>query len=153
MLDAKKTAREIEKNKRKEIKNKTESIENNNEKILEYGMSHRPKKMGVGYDIESEGAIPDFYDHPEYYTYSKDGTYAESIKAIKKMRNKPEMDITIYRASPKNELNKGDWITLSKKYAKQESMTEGVPVQSFKVKAKDIHFAGDDINEFGYFPE
>jgi hypothetical protein len=43
-------------------------------------------------------------------------------------------------------------LSLSKKYAKQASLSEGTKVHSFKVKAKDIQFAGDDINEFGYYP-
>ena len=46
----------------------------------------------------------------------------------------------------------GDWVTFSKEYAKQS--VEGVEkVHNFKVKAKDVIFAGDDINEFGYYPK
>ena len=118
-----------------------------------YAMQHRPNEMGSGYNIDSIGNAPDFYTNPEYYKYSDDGTYDESIRALFKIKDKPEALVTVYRASPKNELNKGDWISLSKKYAQQESKTEGTSVHSFKVKAKDIQFAGDDINEFGYFPK
>lgn len=118
-----------------------------------YGMSHRPSESGVGYNIDELGNAPDFYKNPEYFSHSKDGTYQESISALLKIKGKPEATVTVYRASPKSELNKGDWISLSKKYAKQESLSEGTKVHSFKVKAKDIQFAGDDINEFGYFPK
>lgn len=122
----------------------------------EYGMSHRPSEYGAGNDItktkDGEGSIPaDFYQHPEYYFNMKDKAYQESFAAIEKMHNKPEQVVTIYRANPKNELNYGDWVTLSKEYAKR-SAENGESVHSFKVKAKDIQFAGDDINEFGYFP-
>lgn len=118
-----------------------------------YAMSHRPQEMGSGHNIDELGNAPDFYSNPEYFKYSKDGTYDESIKALLKIKGKPEATVTVYRASPRDELNKGDWISLSKKYAKGESLSEGTNVHSFKVKAKDIQFAGDDINEFGYFPK
>ncbi len=112
-------------------------------------MSHRPGKNGNAFDIEE--AAPDFYEHPEYYKHSDDGTYDESIKVLQSIKGKPEKEITIYRASPENELRNGDWVSLSKKYAGQEALSENVPVHSFKVKVKELQFAGDDINEFGYW--
>ncbi len=119
-----------------------------------YGMSHRPTKTGAtADDITRNGTIPkDVYTNPEYYGQMDLPTYRESYSAIQSMKGKPDAEITIYRASPNNKLNEGDWVTLSKSYAKQESLTEGVKVNAHKVKAKDIQFAGDDINEFGYFP-
>lgn len=54
-----------------------------------------------------------------------------------------------------NKINPGDWITLSKEYAKlhnEHSLQGKGNIVEMKVKAKDIQFAGDDINEFGYFP-
>ena len=36
---------------------------------------------------------------------------------------------------------------------KAEAGYEGSKVFAHKVKAKDVLFAGDDINEFGYFPD
>lgn len=119
-----------------------------------YAMSHRPSQLGPGYDISAMGGIPaDVYQHPEWYFNMRDKNYQESFNALKKIRNNPEAEVTIYRAAPKKELNNGDWVSLSKGYAKQESLSEGTPVHSFKVKAKDIQFAGDDLNEFGYFPD
>ena len=123
------------------------------QKELGYGMSHRPSKSGSGFDITDSEAMPkDFYDNPQQYVFGNEEASQESIRAILKIHNKPDADVVVYRASPKNELNDGDWISLSKKYAKGESLDEGVPVNKFTVKAKDIQFAGDDINEFGYFP-
>lgn len=121
--------------------------------VNSYAMSHRPQEMGAGYNIDEIGNAPNFYENPEYFKHSKDGTYDESIRALLKIKGKPEAEVTVYRASPKSELNKGDWISLSKKYAQGESLSEDTKVHSFKVKAKDIQFAGDDINEFGYFPK
>lgn len=123
-----------------------------------YGMSHRPSETGatasdITQNVSESGLPKDFYQHPEYYADMSNKSYQESFSALKKIKGKPETEVTIYRASPKNELNKGDWVTLSKNYAKGESLSENTTVHSFKVKAKDIQFAGDDINEFGYYPE
>lgn len=119
-----------------------------------YGMSHRPSESGSGFDITDSEAMPkDFYDNPQQYIFGNEEASQESIRAILKIHNKPDADVVVYRATPKNELNDGDWISLSKKYAEGESLDEGVDVFDFKVKAKDIQFAGDDINEFGYFPK
>ncbi len=150
-------------NKNKDIKksSKTKNIDKFEEfkkefkkEKLEYGMSHRPTKSGAtADDISKNGEfIPeDVYQHPEYYTIM-DKAGKESFSVLNKIRNNPDAEITIYRASPKNEFNYGDWVTLSKTYAKGESLSEGTKVYSLKVKAKDIQFAGDSLNEFGYYP-
>ena len=124
----------------------------------DYRMSHRPSAVGRGFDITEADVIPkDVYDHPEWYFNMRDKATKESMNAVKQMRNKPDAEVTIYRAAPKDEFNDGDWITLSPTYAKThaESNSKGdlkLEVYSRKVKAKEIQFAGDDINEFGYFP-
>ena len=124
-----------------------------------YGMSHRPSETGATADNISLGGdlMPDdVYQHPEWYfgvnntdDYGK--ATRESWNTIRKIRGKPDSDITIYRASPSSELNQGDWITLSRKYAQLHAKGD-MKINKFKVKAKDIQFAGDDINEFGYYP-
>ena len=122
----------------------------------EYAMSHRPSKTGaIASDISKNGEVipKDVYEHPEWYGNMKDKTYQESFSVLKKIRGNPNAEVTIYRSSPKNELKNGDWVTLSKTYADEEGLKEGVKTHAFKVKAKDIQFAGDDINEFGYYPD
>lgn len=124
---------------------------------IDYGMSHRPTRTGatadnITQDVSDMGFPSDFYDHPEWYADLSQSTYRESFRALNNIRNNPDATVTIYRASPVNKINNGDWVTLSKAYAKQESLAENTPVHSFKVKARDIQFAGDDINEFGYWP-
>lgn len=124
----------------------------------DYRMRHRPNKMGSGHDITDAGMMPkDFYDHPEWYAAMHEQSYKESMRALRTIRNKPDAEVTIYRAAPVNEFNDGDWVTLSRTYAKTHaehvsSENNQLQVYSKKVKAKDIQFAGDDINEFGYFP-
>lgn len=119
-------------------------------------MSHRPSETGGTLaDITNKGQVmpQDVYQHPEWYANMDEATYKESFRAIQQYKGKPKAEVTIYRTAPKKELNKGDWVTLSKKYAEEEALKEGYPVHSFKVKAQDIQFAGDDINEFGYYPK
>lgn len=121
-----------------------------------YHMNHQPDAEGAhAYDVEPY--FPDFYSQPKLYDHGKNTAYSESIKAIMAIRGKPEAEVTIYRAVPKESytIETGNWVTLSKAYAKGHGeQFEGAPwpVISMKVKAKDIRTPGDDINEWGYFP-
>jgi hypothetical protein len=116
-----------------------------------YGMSHRPSNEAPGHKLNS--IVKDIYDKPQNYRTGDAVADAESVAAIKKIRNNPDAEVTIYRAGPKNEFNDGDWISLSKKYAQGEAKAESVPVHSKTVKASEIGWPGDSINEFGYFPK
>jgi len=124
--------------------------------VEEYGMSHRPTKGVPAFDlialVDGEQMIPS-----DMYTqwYGSRGTKAdlESIAVLKKVKGNPEADVTIYRASPRNEFNNGDWVTLSKTYATEHAEGNSSKVHSKVVKAKDIRWAMDDVNEFGYYPE
>jgi hypothetical protein len=125
-----------------------------------YQMSHRPSENGATADNISKGGelMPDdVYQHPEwYFNMNQPDEYGvatkESFNVVKSIKGNPNAEVTIYRASPSDKINSGDWVTLSKKYAETHA-GEKMPVHSYKVKAKDIQFAGDDINEFGYFPK
>ena len=129
-------------------------------KVEQYGMSHRPTYEGMppAYNLLEGETLPrDVYINPDFSISggrirSGDKSANESWKALQEIKGKPDTEITIYRASPKNELNSGDWVTFSKEYAKL-SAEKDEKVFSYKVKAKDIIFAGDDINEFGYYPK
>lgn len=123
-------------------------------------MNHRPTQTGLTADnianqnVETP-APRDIYEHPEYYFQMNEKSSQESLRALKKVKGNPDAEITIYRATPGNKINHGDWITLSKTYANwhnQSQFNGKANVLEMKVKAKDIQFAGDDINEFGYFP-
>jgi hypothetical protein len=126
----------------------------------DYRMEHRPNSEGPqAHDLLSTDMAPrDIYDRPDFYTGDPGSVgYRESVAALRKIRGKPDATVTIYRASPKNTLNEGDWVSFSKSYSKQHGMADDpstdVPVHAFKVKAKDVRWAGDSLEEFGYYPE
>lgn len=86
----------------------------------------------------------------------------ESYKAIIKVKDSPNAKITIYRAVPSfvDTINYGDFVTLSKTYAdlhREMSLSgykrDGGRILTKEVSVKDIYWDGNDVNEFGYFPE
>lgn len=120
----------------------------------DYFMNHRPSE-GYGNASNFETNMAGIFEHPEWYLNLDEKYNNESLNALKKVRNNPEAEITIYRATPGNKINVGDWVTPSKSYAEYHNNTQfdgKGNILEMKVKAKDIQFAGDDINEFGYFP-
>lgn len=88
----------------------------------------------------------------------------ESYKVITSVRNNPDAEVTIYRAVPDEDaittINPGDFVTLSRKYAELHGASgygrsgdEPGKILEQKVKVRDIYWDGNDVNEFGYFPE
>lgn len=121
----------------------------------DYFMNHRPSS-DYGNASNFEENMSGVFEHPEWYMNMNDAYNKESLAALKKVQNNPEAEIKIYRATIGDKINPGDWITPSKKYAEYHNshQLDGKgKVLEMTVKAKDILFAGDDINEFGYFPE
>jgi len=83
-----------------------------------------------------------------------------TAQIVRSFRGKPDAEITIYRAVPKDEtikdINAGDWVTINKDYAKQhgESILQGkYKILERKVKVKDVWTNADSIHEYGYDPE
>jgi type II secretory pathway pseudopilin PulG len=88
----------------------------------------------------------------------------ESYNIIKSVKGNPDAEVTIYRGVPDEEsitdINPGDFVTLSKKYAELHAASgygsrgdEAGKIISKKVKVKDIYWDQNDVNEFGYFPD
>lgn len=88
----------------------------------------------------------------------------ESYKIITSVRNNPDAEVTIYRAVPDEDaittINPGDFVTLSRTYAEVHGASgygrsgdEPGKILEQKVKVRDIYWDGNDVNEFGYFPE
>lgn len=125
-----------------------------------YMMSHRPTESGVTADNltnqNAETPAPeDLYEHPQYYMNLNNQYDSESWEALKKVRNKPNATITIYRATIGDKINDGDWITLSPTYAKEHnlhSLDGKGKILKMDVPVQDIQWSMDSINEWGYFP-
>jgi GNAT superfamily N-acetyltransferase len=131
----------------------------------EWRMEHRPNPDGAhGYDL-TQDMPDDVYEHPEYYTSMNSGdpefdaAGRESIMALREVRNQPDARIIIYRSSPEGTgITPGDWVTPSPTYAEisgrhPTDASRDLPVHALRVRARDIRWSGDDLNEFGYFPE
>ena len=135
-----------------------------------YRMQHQPRgpQDGGGRldDITAGGELfpEDVYsaDGLRFYGDPRNSFDRQSHAAILAARGNPEAEITIYRGVPKDvdQINAGDWVTLSPDYAAMHAADgygpngdEAGKVISMKVKVKDVFSDGNDLNEFGYFPE
>lgn len=99
-----------------------------------------------------------YYGHRGHY-HSMD---IESINTIQSSRGKPDKKVKIYRAvpktqsspeTPKMEINKGDWVTINRGYAKEHGQSHlrgKYKILSKSVPAKHIFTNGDSIHEYGY---
>ena len=69
----------------------------------------------------------------------------------------PDAEVRIFRGAPSGgELNPGDWVTLSRRYAALYAeggpyASEGAEVYAYTAKTRDISWDGDSIFEFGYW--
>ena len=139
---------------------------------MEYFGFHRPgnpqkypDEVATIDKLSSENFFPKGYvDEIERYIHLTKEELPEARKEARKVANilknlqgKPDEEVTIYRGSPKGELNQGDWVTLSKEYASLYA-ADGIysgsadsKVYSFTSKAKELSFDGDSIFEFGYW--
>lgn len=82
----------------------------------------------------------------------------EAFALANRVRGNPNAEVTMYRAVPKNvaDINEGDWVSLSKQYAKNHGesvLGKDYRVIGKKVKAKDLYTNADSIHEFGYYPQ
>ena len=149
--------------------------------VKNYRMDHQPSEDGPRASNLLEGDISpsDIYETPQYYIGGRpdsDYSYLEAgvqrgaiyremigfMNKIKSIRNNPDAEILIHRSSPTQELNSGDWVTPSKTYAyihglrNQTQIDLGekdFPVHSYTVKAGDIRWDGQQLEEWGYFPD
>lgn len=81
---------------------------------------------------------------------------AESHSAIVSALGHPEAPVRVYRALPRQhtEINPGDWVTPSRRYAQQHAISNGEDtwhVIHKDVKAKEL-FSEGDMHEWGYHP-
>ena len=93
--------------------------------------------------------FPDYGDYP-----GKD----EIKMLLAKAQGNPEMELTIYRGAPSGgQLNRGDWVTLSRAYAEEYAAdgahadNQNSKVYEYTAKAKELSFDGDSFYELGYW--
>lgn len=119
----------------------------------------------------------DIYTHPHYYPGGDE--YPGVVAMIRRVRGKPDAMVRVYRAVPKGvtEINPGDWVTPSEKYAKLHGessgwlreaapgemqldpttgfLSGGTPaydIISREVPARELIWPGDYLPEWGWFP-
>ena len=76
---------------------------------------------------------------------------SKEVNKLESIINNPEKEVTIYRASPKKELNSGDWVTIDKDYANDIKRQNGGNVYSYTVKAEEL-FYPKTLDEFKELP-
>lgn len=120
----------------------------------EYRMQHHAPAADYGAPLHDLRNMfgDDFYSHPEYHKHGTPGE-DESLAIAKRVRNKPDAMVTVYRALPQEHahrgINPGDWVSTSREYAQTHAASEGWPVISAQVRADQLHSSGD-ITEYGY---
>ena len=132
-----------------------------------YRMAHTAPNREFGAQLHDLSAIypEDIYSSNAAHYYGGGGDAAwrrmdnESVRIAQSFRGKPDADVTIYRAVPKDDkitaINPGDWVTINKDYARthgESNLPEGYKIISEKVKAKDIWTNADSVHEYGYDP-
>ena len=139
---------------------------------FDYRMQHQPSAPEDGaaplWDMTGNGEVfpDDIYSQNGLRYYGNPNSQAdrESYKIITEVMGNPEAEVTIYRAVPDeadiDTINPGDFVTLSRTYAEQHGESGYGPmgedrgkILSKKVKVKEVFSEGNDLNEFGYFPE
>ena len=156
-IEAQQTPEEIEAEKAEYRRRKEEELAQYRMQQEEsYKMQHTaPMREDNGDASDVEQVFPGMYSGyaSDYLTgvpYDQ-----KAINIIQAMKGKPEKQVTIYRAVPKEvkEINPSDWVTTTRDYAKDHMAGEtGWHILSKKVKAKDIATDGNSIHEFGYDP-
>ena len=78
----------------------------------------------------------------------------KAVAIFRKLRNKPDSELTIYRAVPRGKnIKEGDWVTILPEYAKIHGdswLKDDYEIVTKKVKAKELFNEGNSLLEFGY---
>lgn len=107
---------------------------------------------------EMVGNGSDLYTHPEWYFTGDTRSDWESFSVLSRAKGRPGKIVRIIRAVPEgvNQINSGDWVTLSRNYAKQHAASQSEAsgqkwhTISKLVPAHEVWWNGDSINEFGW---
>lgn len=121
-----------------------------------YRMSHQPMGGSSIHSLDDGKSLPrDVYSNLNLFmTAGSTRTRAESTAVLKAVKGKPDAMVTVYRAAPPGvtTLEDGNWVALSKEYCELHAKGTDFQVIETQVPAKHIEFGGNDLVEFGYFP-
>jgi len=132
---------------------------------FEYMASHRPVTIEGGAST-LDNLIPSFGEDIygknalQYFGTGSPNLDRQALSVFQQVKGNPNATVTVYRAVPKNveqqSLNSGDWVTISKDYAKQhgESTLGGnYKLVEQQVPASSLTTNADSILEQGYYPK
>lgn len=122
----------------KEYKNVDDFIKSQTAK--EYRSAHQIDTVGASPITKlGKDKIDEFVqDFKNQYGYPS--LKSKDLNKLKAIIDNPNKEVTIYRASPRNEINTGDWVTIDRDYANDIKRQNGGKVFSFKVKASDLYY-------------
>lgn len=114
------------------------------------------------HDVTANGIYPeDVYSHEglRYYGTGEDAADSAMHAKIMRLRGKPKQLILIHRAIPHGlkgaKINRGDWVTLSREYARQHgrsALNGKYRIISKLTNSQDVFTNGDSWHEWGYDP-
>ena len=97
-----------------------------------------------GNEIE---APKDIYEHPENYSSNNKEWLQETTEQLNRAKNNPDAEVTIYRATPGDKINEGDWVTLSKKYEAVCTSLEKLITITKNLNNPEIQMSPQSFNE------
>lgn len=132
------------------IGNSEENIDIKNSRELDNSSFSNEKKYRGSHQIENAKSITELnINDIENRVKEIDGYLTKQsesdLRKLKKILNNPNETVKIYRASPVNELNSGDWVTTDKSYAQNVANNNGGKVYTYEVDASQLYYP-DDIN-------
>jgi len=126
--------------------------DNLNPEQFDYRLEHRAPVEGLGLHRAGTTHYPDARLFPQWYGRRGSPEIAEAAGALERVRGKPNAQVDIYRALPRehHDIHPGDWVTTSRTYAEAHAEGEDYHVLHAQVAAKHVVSNGEDIHEYGY---
>lgn len=149
--------------KKQESENNSDSFnlprnDDQNDNKLDYQGSNLGSGKASGKNITVDQALTRINDLLDKHDAIYDNSMSEAIQQLKDANKNPEKEIKIYRASPSDEINSGDWVYLSREQAERWTKTHfgkpkpGYTVTEKTVKACDVDWTGKNL-DFVYAPQ
>lgn len=119
--------------------NNTQELDNSS---FSYRGSHQIENAKSITDLDLKDIENKIIDIDGYLTKQSESDLNKLKKILKSTNDK----VKIYRASPVNELNSGDWVTTDKSYAKNVANENGGKVYEYEVDPKQLYYP-DNIKD------